>query len=194
MIGTSASLQRFAIAWSCALVAACAATPGGFFGACAPGDIVLPSPALAVPDLPARSRGDIQPTQIDVPTIPAIASRLALELAPSDAPLLAAPHRATLPPRREYPLLELPPSRGAPSLPDASLPVPQLATPFRGELLPATPPVLDIAARTRTLELGERYGPVLDQSLACAPALVLASPPCRLSSRAQLRGAAWPDP
>jgi hypothetical protein len=156
-------------------------------GFCDPAGLMLPAARVDVPELAASPRRDVQPAYVDVPELRPLRGSIALDMIAADLPELAAPQRVRLPARYGDPTIELPPTRGAPSLASASLGVPALPAPASGDLAPVSQSAPDLAASTRSIELGARYEPAVDESRACAPALAIASTSCRLPARALLR-------
>jgi hypothetical protein len=183
--------RRLAV-FALAATQACSAGAWGLFEVCNPNGWTIDVARPGVPVLAAPDRRNLEARAVDVPDLPARHAVLDLPAPVIDVPLLAAPTRPDIVAAPVLPI-ELPPTRGAPSLPAALLDVPVLAAPERPEL-PAQPqPPMNIAAPPRPIDLGERGGPALQELHACTPALVLALP-CRLASRADMRGNRWPSP
>jgi hypothetical protein len=195
----NAIVRPFVLVAAVCSLAGCATTsdPYGsprlaWLDVCTPYGLSIDWPPADVPDLLARDRRDLPPRVASAPDLRPL--RDTLDLGPSigDLPVLLARERPAIA-DRPVDVPELPPSRGAPSLPATSRDVPTLL-PYDRPQIPAGPALpLDLAASSRALELGVRYGPPLVDLRTCQPALAFALSPCRLSARAD-RELAWPNP
>jgi len=167
----------------------------GVFAFCEPAGWAIDWPRADVPDLRAPERRDIELLPTTVPDLASLRGTLALDWSTREVPDLLAPQRAPIGDRTEKPLIELPPSRSAPSLPAMAVDVPTLLAPERPSIAsrPGAPRT-ELNASTRSLDLGVGNELANDESRTCTRALVLASISCRLPVRAVLREPARRNP
>lgn len=197
-----ALIARLVVAPALACVVAGCATTDARYGAstalfplvafCEPTGWTIDWSAADVPRLQAPERRGLDDRVPWVPQLPTHVSFMPDRL-PPDVPDLAVPYLTALPERPGQWVDELPPSRGAPSLPARAFDVPQLAAPERPTIAASSPQLIELDARTRAFELGVRQGLPIDIKRACSADLALFTLPC-LDSRADLREPARRNP